>query len=261
MNGKEFDAHEVLEYYRSQGSIFERFYGMHARGTLGMFIEGLANLKLAFALDDRCFRCMDERTPGGLHAAGPVILFDESEGIEMLKKSRAEGIYSHTGCGAAGIAFEGLDEKMRRFYVNPDNFGKFFAKAIAKRAGIPYMGHLEVEPHFHMARMAVYDGSGSFDNSKLKMSDLGFPPAFVISRRYHSDPATAMREASLAATIATGDHGFGRLIRAEKSPFLLLVIGARHNKEYSLSRLSDEAAEVAKPFHGRVIVDGFVAPV
>lgn len=254
------DAHVILEQFRSQERIFNNFYRMHERDTLGMFMEGLENLRDVFLLADRCFRCIDERTPGGIHAAGPVILFDQAKGIEMLKKARAEGIYSHAGCGAAGIAFEKLDEKMKRFYGKPDEYGRFYAKSIAKMAGIPYKGHLYVEPPFHVARMAVYDGSGCFDNSAEKLNKVGLPPCFVISRRYHSEPENAMREASIAATIATGDHGFGGLIKADKTPFVLLVIGGRYSKEFSQSRLTAEAEEVAKGFKGRVIVDGFVAP-
>ncbi len=255
------DAHLVLSYFKSQEIIFNDFYRMHERDTLGMYLESLENMRDVFLLEDRCFRCIDERTPGGLHAAGPVILFDQAKGIEMLKKARAEGIYSHAGCGAAGIKFETLDEKMKRFYVNSDNYGMFYAKNIAKAAGIPYKGHLDVETPFHVARMAVYDGSGSFDNSADKLNKAGLPPTFVISRRYHSEPESAMREASIAATIATGDHGFGGLIKADKTPFLLLVIGGRYSKEFSQSRLTEEAEEVAKGFGGKVIVDGFVAPI
>jgi len=233
-------AHALLEHFKSQEGIFSDFYSMHSRGTLGMYIEGLKNLKDVFQLGDRCFRCIDERTPGGLHAAGPVILLEEDKGVRLLKTARAEGIYSHAGCGAAGIAFEKADEKMRRFCVNPDNYGMFYARRIAKRAGIPYMGHLPVEPPFHVARMAIYDGTGSFDNSETKMRALGLPPAFVISRRYHPDPEDAKKEASMAATIATGSHGFGGLIKADKTPFMLLAVGVK-KKEYSLSKLAAEA--------------------
>jgi hypothetical protein len=250
----------VAESFKKQEAVFRNFYAMHNRNTLGTYFDGLGNLEGLFLLDDRCFRCMDERTPGGIHAAGPMILLEEEKGIHMLKVSRAEGIYSHVGCGAAGIAFERISERMRRFYVHPDNYGMFYAKAIAKKAGIPYMGHMAVEPNFHVARMAIYDGTGSFDNSAHKMSAAGLPPAFVISRRYHLEPANAMREASIAAAIAIGDHGYGRLIKADKTPFLLLVVGARHNKDFSFEHLMDEAKEVAKPFDGKVIVDGFVAP-
>ena len=254
------DAHAILEHFKIQEGIFSDFYKMHERETLGAFIESLNGIKTLFELADRRFRCINERTPGGLHAAGPVILMDEEKGLKMLEKARADGIYSHAGCGAAGLAFAKLSEADRRFFVNSDNYGAFYAKAIAKKAGIPYKGHLQVEPHFHVARMAIYDGSGCFDNSIAKLKVVGLPPAFVISRRYHSESENAMIEASIAATIATGDHGFGGLIKADKTPFVLLVIGGRYSKEFSLSKLMTEAEEVAKGFKGKVIVDGFVAP-
>lgn len=254
------EAHAILEHFRSQDAIFNKFYEMHETDELGYFIQNLSGIKSLFELADRRFRCIDERTPGGLHVAGPVILMDEAKGIEMLKKSRADGLYSHVGCDAAGLAFEKLSDDKKRFFGNSDSYGAFYAKAIAKKAGIPYNGHLPVQPHFHVARMAVYDGSGCFDNSEAKLKAVGLPPCFVISRRYHSEPANAMNEASIAASIATGGHGFGALIKAGKTPFILMVAGIK-NKEYSLGRLMAEAGEVAMGFGGRVIVDGFVAPV
>ena len=253
----EHDHSAVLEQFRQQESVFRELYALHEKDALDMYFESLRNLGNVFQLGDRCFRCIDERTPGGIHAAGPVILFDKAKGIDMLKRARAEGIYSHVGCGAAGIAFESLSDNMKKFYVNSDNYGMFYAKRIAKEAGIPYMGHLGVETHFHVARMAIYDGTGCLDSSKL--GAIGLPPAFVISRRYHAESATAMREASIAAAIATGSHGYGSLIK-DRTPFILLAVGTKH-KESSLNAMMDEAKEVAKDFDGKVIVDGFVAPV
>jgi len=253
-----FDRREMVrDFFQAQEGILRNFYSLHERGGLELHFESIATLKDVFRLEDRCFRCIDDRTPGGLHAAGPVILMDEKKGVDMLRRTRAEGIYSHTGCSAAAIAFEDLSENMKKFYENPDNYGMFYAKRMAKKADIPYMGHILALPHFNMARLAVYDGTGSFDNSKLET--IGLPPAFVISRRYHSDAETAMKEVSLALTAATSSQGFGRLIKAGKTPFLILVVGARQN-EFSLNRLMEEAEEVAKDFGGKVIVDGFVAP-
>lgn len=248
----------VLEQFRSQDRIFSNFYDLHAKGKLGEFIESLPDIKLLFQLNDRHFRCIDERTPGGLHAAGPLILMDEAKAIRLLRTTRAEGLYSHDGCGAAGLAFANVEESKRNFYVNSDNYGMFYAKELAKKAGIPYVGHLPAHPHFHVARMAVYDGSGNFDNSERKLKIAGLPPCFVISRRWH-DAADAKNELGIAAKIATGDHGYGSLIK-EKAPFLFLVVGMK-NKDFSLHKLMDEASAVASEFAGKVIVDGFVAPV
>jgi len=253
----EHDSSAVLEQFRSQDRIFRNFYDLHAKGELGGFFESLPDIKLLFQLDDRHFRCIEEGTPGGIHAAGPLILMDEAKAIRMLKTARAEGIYSHDLCGAAGLAFANVEDSKKTFFVNSDNYGMFYAKELAKKAGIPYVGHLPAHPHFHVARMAVYDGSGNFDNSERKLKIAGLPPCFVISRRWH-DAADAKNELSIAAKIATGDHGYGALIR-EKSPFLVLVVGMK-NKDFSLHKLMDEASSVASEFGGKVIVDGFMAP-
>lgn len=259
MDDANHDASDVLEQFRQQGTFFSKIYDMHSNGTLGTFIEGIDNIERLFELDDRRIRCNGERTPGGLHAAGSLILLEEHEAIRMIKVARADGLYSHSGCTAAGIAFEKLSGASRRFYCNPDNYAMLCAKALCKKAGIPYSGHIQPKPAFNNARMAVYDGTGRFDNSEPKMKIAGLPPCTVISRRYHQSCETAKNEVRMAIGTATSERGYGRLIN-ERKPFLLLVAGTK-NKDFSLHRLMDEAMDAAKQFGNKVIVDGFVAPV
>jgi len=222
---------------------------------LQRYAENLPDIQSAFELDDHCLRCIDEGTPGGIHLAGSGILMDEVKAIEASKAAKVDGVYSHAGCGAAAMFAKqkGLD------MTNPDEYGRQWAKQLAERLGVPYKGHIEKSDmkrpaDFHNARVAYYDGTGSFDPSRV--ADL--PPGFVISRR-HTDAANAQSEADVAVSIATGDHGFGTLI-TDKEPFYLMVVGDPEDPNFSANKLQAEVDAIASNSNGRVKVLGFTRP-
>jgi hypothetical protein len=223
---------------------------------MGEYVKMIQGMEEAFKLTDHCVHCIDDGTPGGIHAAGSGILMEESKAVEAMKKAKADGVWSHAGCGAAALYAkrEGLDT------TNPDEYGVVWAKHLAEQLGVPYRGHIKTEDmtrpsDMHNARVAYYDGTGKFDPSRVP--DL--PPGFVISRRY-LEPAYAAEEANVSVSIATGDHGYGELITSEE-PFYIIPVGDPDDPNFSVEKLSVELDELVKKSGGRVKVMGFTKPV
>jgi hypothetical protein len=226
--------------------------------TMGIqrFADNLPDIEEAFHLEDHCVRCMDEGTPGGIHLAGSGILMDEAKAIEAMRAAHADGVYSHDGCGAAAL----YAKKMGLDASKSDEYGVIWAKHLAELLGVPYKGNIEKKKlkrpeAFHFARVAYYDGTGSFDPTRV--ADL--PPGFVISRRYiDADAATA--EADIATSIATGHHGYNELITA-KEPFYIIPVGDPADPNFSIEKLTRELDEIVAKSGGRVKVTGFTRPI
>jgi len=244
----EHTQEKLLKFWLEQEPVFKQIQ------TKG-WSEYLSSLKLTgvFELKDKKLRCIDEGTVGGIHLAGSGIL-NKSAAVEIVKQAGVTGIYSHAGCGAAGLyaqSQKGLD------ISRADEYGIDWAKELAQASDLPYEGHIELSemarpPEFHIARVAYYDGTGKFDPSQIE----GLPPGFVISRKFLT-PDYAKQEADIATKIALGDHGFGKIITPE-SPFYLVAIGGEQ-KSTSLETLKQELDEIASQQQGRVTVSGFLA--
>ena len=248
--------HKIIEtYWSSQAPIFTKLYTQGAT----TYVQSLQNLEAAFHENDRTLRCIDERTPGGIHLAGSGILLPEDEiehVVKRLKKEGVEGVWSHAHCGAAALYAQQNNLDMEK----GDEYGKEWADTFAKRLGVPYLGHIDSDQlsgpaEFHIARVAYYVGSSHFDPSRVE----GLPPGFVINRGYLS-PKYAKFEADLSVKIATGEHGFGRLITKE-TPFLLIVVADLKDQSASLKQLKAELSPIEHASGGRVRVDGFTAPI
>ena len=213
------------------------------------YIEVLQNLASAFKLDDRHLRCMDEGTPGGIHAAGPLILKDVEEAVEILR-GKVDGVTSHEECGACTLyaTQNNLDKQ------ESDEYGKIRAKELAEKLSVPY-SHIKLEnmarpSGLHIARCTYYDTTLSFDPSKVEKLPLGF----VISRGLYSDKKYPQTELEVSIKIALGEHGFGEKFTAD-SPFYVVCVAS---DESELEKLQEEAREVGERFSGRVKVDGIV---
>jgi hypothetical protein len=214
------------------------------------FVQTIPNFSEAFVLQDRTLRCMDEGTPGGIHAAGSCILMTQDEAIAFAAHANLDGISSHQSCGACG-----LYAKDAHVHENdPDACGPEWSQKFAELVHLPYTGSIEAKDmhrpaDMHIARIAYYDGTGSFDYARV----FELPPGFVISRAFF-DPAYAAKEATIAASIALGHHGFGDAF-TKGHPFRLVAIGVNADQ---LATLKSELEVVAAPFEGRAIVDGFL---
>jgi hypothetical protein len=246
-----------------QDGFFRDVYSLHGSGNFNYGSELLPTG--CFELSDKILRCIDEGTPGGIHAAGSLILLSNKNAAAFVDKAVPSRMTSHMHCGAAGMAYNSLQYALRELFSGSDSYGKTYSTALSRFFGlkIKHLKRLARPEDTHIARMAVYDGTGRFDNSKLEiMPQLagvngGLLPTFVISRRYHADPQDAVNEAGIAAKIALGDdHGFGKLITKEK-PFVVMVIGDGGNEKFSSEALMKEVEGLQYIHEGRVIVNGF----
>jgi hypothetical protein len=251
---------ERLRYWRVQEPLFAQISKMGWQ----RYVDSLPHAKNAFQLSDRDVRCIDERTPGGIHLAGSGILIqDQAE--EILRSAGATGIWSHAECGAARMAGQELrcEESLPagrhgavpslRGLFDVDSIAKEWAMAIADRLRVPYKGHIPQEllkgpAAFHIARVIYVDDTGVFDPSKHH----GFPPGFVISRKY-LPPEYARKEVEIAISIAFGAHGFKDLLTSE-NPLQIVLIADPSEKNAQSSAFDDLR-------HERVFVNGFVAPM
>ncbi len=240
---------DPLPYWEEQIEV------IHAIREQGMqaYASQIADLSSSFELKDRTVRCIDEGTPGGIHLAGQGILMTSAQIADFCAKALPDGVVSHEECGACGL----YAKRQQLDPTDTDGYGKIWVTKFAEICAVPVKGHVAVTEMarpsgMHIARVAYYDGTGSFDPTRCSP----FPPGFVISR-FYLDPAYAKEEAGIAASIAMGDHGFGGLITSEE-PFLFIAV-AHKNQGVPLETLLTELREVVSGVGGKAIVDGFVA--
>jgi hypothetical protein len=236
--------HNKLVIFEEQKKIFEKIQKV----GFAKYANSLKNLSVFFLLKDCAIRCIDEGTPGGLHSAGSGILRDKAEVLNAFKKAGVTEITSHDVCGAAKLyaRAKGLDE------TKADEYGKRWSQEIAKELGVSYhhIGFAEMQrpKDFHIARIAYYDGTGTFNFGDGKI----FPPGFIISRKIQSEK-DSLAEASVALNIAFGNHGFGALI-TENDPFILAAIG---ETEKETEQLKKELKTLSHNYGKKVIIDDF----
>lgn len=252
-------AKDKTEFWQEQNGIYQQIFnrGMEAYG------HSLLGLKEAFAETDRVIRCMDERVSGGLRVAGSMILMDDEQAQEFVRKTQARGITSHDACGAAAIAYRQRnkteEEKIDEEIIN--QFAKTEAIRLAEVCRIPYLGHIKIEemdglPDLHIARAVYYAGVTDFNPDVVP--DL--PSGFVISR-FYLDPEYALSEVKTAVKIALDEHhGFGAMFTT-KQPLLLIAVADPNNKDLVLDTLKTELAEVGGETGDRVKVDILTAPL
>ena len=241
---------EKAEAFEQQQAIMERIKEM----GFARYVETLPNLGDAFDLEKhkpvdnlhKCVCCMDERTPYGVHSAGSGILLSDADFDQYFKKSGADSISSHTGCGAAKL----YAEKMG-LAGDPDAIAREWAERKAKEKGIPHV-HLDVEKPFHFSRVCYYDGTGRFNYNGVQ----GLPAGFVVGRKFmNQDSSTA--EGGVAKDIIFGHHGFGEELLTKENPFLFVAIGENIG---AVNKLKKELEILTAKFGNKVAVDGFVVP-
>jgi len=252
MNEYEDQNDAIQEYWDSQRPLLET---IKQKGGVANYVNSLASAAQFFNANNHEVCCIDERTTAGvIHFAGSGIL-DQDEAVQVIRHAGAQDVYSHAGCGAADLAFEKLSPDEKNKFANAEEYAKWWAKEVARKAGIEYKGHLPVEPNFHIARVAYYDGTGMCDAALCaKLLPLGF----VISRRYLNKDY-ALKELDLSIQIAFGVHGFGKERFTQQTPFTIIPIADANNNRFSLEQLTSEAREVANQYGDSVSVDGFVA--
>ena len=244
------------EVWRLENSVMARI----VEGGMQAYAESLPNIDKAFGLQDMILRCMDGRTPGGVHLAGSGILLGLggavkfAEEVKRLCGKKVEEIGWHKDCGAAAAY-------AKEYGGTADDNARQFAERLASKLGI---GSIEVknsaQASFHPERAIYFDGTGIFDPSQVEE----LPTGFIISRAYLDfDIEYAKRELAIALDIALkphdqGGHGFGEKFTAQ-SPLLLIIV-ARDSEQ--MNELKTEAQDtirnLPKADHARVRLDGFI---
>jgi hypothetical protein len=280
MNGHNQEHVDMSSFWKQQTQILEQ---IKQSGGFASYAATLLNLSEAFQAD-RDLKCIDEGTENGLHAAGSGIAYVITRGLskglngyeaidvgvnaaaDTFKEASVSGIYSHEECGAAKLAY-GLfsdDFKLQlekdHEIKTADDFGDYFAKELAKRLGKDYNGRIKIDEMArpsgsHVTRVTYIDGTGNFNPSALE----GLPQGFVISRKYLGAEQTGV-ETVVSIDIATGDHGFGDRITPEQ-PHVLVAVGNPNDPKTSTQALMEELKPLAATYDGKVIVDGFTAPM
>lgn len=227
---------------------------------VGAYVEGLPDVDRAFHLHDLVVRCMDGRTPGGVHLAGSGVLLGKKGARKFAaqvasKYGKLEAITYHADCGAAAAI-------AKKSGADPFVVAENFARELGGELGIEVVYEVENKgwEGFHHERVVYYDGTGRFDWQNVP----GLPVGFVISRAYLDfDVEYAKKEIDVAAGIALKPHdqhghGFGEMFTANL-PLLIIPIGESAKQ---LALLTDEAQDVVsnlpRSYQGRVKIDGFV---
>lgn len=242
-------ANEMQGYWDRQTPILAKLYG----GVEAYIQREVSDIREAFQLKDRCARCIDERTVGGIHLAGCGILLGKERAVEILRAAGVDSVSSHSGCGAATLAYDNLPPEGKATYPDAQSYAIAWTKELAEQLGVPYK-HFEVEPEFHFARVIYYDGTGTFDPSAVST----LPRGFMVSRKY-LDTKDALYDLNLAVEIALGPHGVGDRVQGEGTQLLIIPIGTADDPKLSLDALMREIGEMKEEYKGKIKVDGFTA--
>lgn len=222
--------------------------------------------------------CADERTVSSgkefkIGIAGQTILCDKKDRENFIKKMKGKihEVRSHSGCGAAGVAFKNFSEKNKKLIekeaislgFDPKKFFSDKEKSEADELGLLYsfclakkikalFSHssfkkMRGEKEFHDARIIFWSSHSEFD--PVSLGEKKIPPhflanclAFGVGEKY------AKKELEILSGIALGDHGFGSLFTSENP---LFVISVAKNKE-DAKKMNEKAKKTLKNFSDRV---------
>lgn len=242
--------HQAQEHWDRQSPLITRIRELGAE----KFFQSIPDIEQAFHPGDRWLCCIDEGCSGGVNLAGSGILLGIERAAAIAKAAGVTAVTSHEECGAAKLwAIQaGKDSSAS------DDYGKQFAAALAKQLDISYchlpLSEMARPAGLHVARVIYYDGTGKFDPARMPE----LPPGFVISRRFLTQDY-AIKECSIAVSIALGDHGFGKLFTPDE-PLLIIVIGHPTDAALAWEQLQAEVVPLARPHGRRIVIDGCPAP-
>jgi len=207
---------------------------------LGEVLAGREDWRRAFDSEnkEKVLICSDERVmPAAgefkVGIAGQLILCSQEEQAEFVENYRGKikVVRSHSGCGAAGVAYEKLSAEEREKYQDgdgpADEYGKLFSANLAERLDarfehLPFSG-MRGSNGFHDARMIFWSTDPAFDPSELVGKFL--PPHFLANGlAFGLGEGYAQEELKILTDIALGHHGFGELFN-DRNPFYVISIG------------------------------------
>jgi len=245
-------------------------------GAQKFFSTEFPDLKHAFLPKLECVVCIDEGTAhkdltgeAKFCLAGSGILFpaqNEAERIGKVAKLMIDlgitDITSHSGCGAAGLAYKRDFSDAKPTSQDIENYAIAWSQKLADKINeLQYEAahsHITIDEmmrpaEFHNARVVYFDGAGGFNPDK----EIDLPMGFVIERKFV--PADyAVEELKVAVSIAFGHHGLGELFTKDE-PFVIVVFASSVEE---LEKLIQEAKNVLSDnefyLAGRIKIDGMV---
>ena len=219
--------------------------------------------------------CADERVMPGedefkVGTAGQLIL-DSKEyqnDFVMSFKGKIKAVRSHSGCGAAGIAFSKLSEEEKHRFVGTirelslkglpveemsegDLYGVYHSYNLAQKLGAKFehtaFSGMRGNKKFHDARIIFWSAAPTCDPSSL--TDKFLPPHFLANGlAFGLKEEYCKEELKILSGIALGEHGFGKLFDSS-SPFYVISVGKNQDEA---KKLNDMAKEALKEFGNRV---------
>lgn len=195
--------------------------------------------------------CIDEGTEadrfattkdkGIIHSPGSGILF-LPEVASYITQFGIEAVYSHVGCGAAGLYAD-----QRGLSKPTDDVAREGAILLSETLGCDYGGHLILTGRplpFHPAKVVYYIDDEHVEPSREPL----LPPGFEISR-WAMPKDIAARDTTLAMNIAYGKHGLGsHYFSSSEKPLHLVGITTNNNAE----RVTRELTRIKEASKGKV---------
>jgi hypothetical protein len=209
----------------------------------------IKNKPALFNLKERTLKCMDERTPGGIHLAGAGILLGLHNAVEFVKKAKIDKVTWHKECGAVALALKKRGEKPTPDEV--DGKAKDFSQNLAQEAGVEVEEEIMAgATSFHAARAVYYDNTGEFNVTDE------LPPGFVISRRY-LEKEYALEELKIAISIAFGQHGLDELFSVEQ-PLMIVAVSALDEIDQIDQEIEGALMDLDEYKEGRIKLDQII---
>jgi len=205
--------------------------------------------KALFNIKERVLKCMDERTPGGIHLAGAGILLGIEKAVEFVKKAKITKVTWHRDCGAVALSLKNEVKNPSAEEIN--DRAKEFTEELASKAGINSSEEeMQGETAYHCARAIYYDNTGEFNiNNEV-------PTGFVISRKY-LDKEYAQEELKIAASIAFGSHCFGDLFSVDQ-PLLVVAVSELGQIDSIDLEIEEALMNLSEYKEGRIKLDQII---
>ena len=193
--------------------------------------------------------------------AGQLILSPEDCQKRFIDdlKGKIKTVRSHSGCGAAGIAYSQLSEKekqqstqiasklplngdVKEEMSQGDLYGACHSHELAKKLGANFehvsFSAMRGNRDFHDARMIFWSADPAFDPSILAGNFL--PPHFLANGlAFGLDEKYCEEELKILSGIALGSHGFGELFDS-CSPFLVISVGKNLEEAEKMNKIAKE---------------------
>ncbi|MEW6171412.1 MAG: hypothetical protein AB1472_07665, partial [Candidatus Omnitrophota bacterium] len=218
--------------------------------------------------------CADERVlpkegEFKVGTAGQLILESKEYQDDFVVSFRGEikTVRSHSGCGAAAVAYSRLSEEEKQRCLSATNeltarglkinevsqgdlYGIYHSYNLAQKLGAAFehtpFSIMRGYKDFHDARIIFWSSNENFDPSNLTGKFL--PPHFLANGlAFGLTNDYCKEELKLLSGIALGEHGFYNLFNAD-NPFYVISVGGNTG---DAKRLNGTARETLKEFGER----------